>query len=300
MKYRLLIIGFLLSIGLITISGFYALTVNRQVLISTKEDEGRYKILTTAAAEVSSYAKRAEGHLFLYLALHRKVDGEKFPKRIKSLNEQISVLDENINNPDARIILEKIKENAANTLPTGNKLIVYHDKAMETAGKFELAKHRETIFDLHEKFSAIRRLGVSLVAHEAQIENDLKAAILKNSKRLHSHMIFLISATSIFALFLGYLLIKMVCSLDKEIAKRKQSEKEIRDERNKLEDALEKVNTLRGLLPICASCKKIRDDNGYWNQIEIYIQQHSEAEFSHGVCPECFKKYYPEFSGNNE
>lgn len=52
--------------------------------------------------------------------------------------------------------------------------------------------------------------------------------------------------------------------------------------------------TLKGFLPICASCKKIRDDQGYWNQIESYIMDHSEAEFSHGICPECVNKLYPD------
>lgn len=61
-----------------------------------------------------------------------------------------------------------------------------------------------------------------------------------------------------------------------------------------LKDALRKVKALSGLLPICASCKKIRDDKGYWNQIEAYIRDHSEAEFSHGMCPECLKKLYPD------
>ena len=60
-----------------------------------------------------------------------------------------------------------------------------------------------------------------------------------------------------------------------------------------LEKALSKVKTLSGLLPICSYCKKIRDDKGYWNQIESYIRDHSEAEFSHGICQECAKKYYP-------
>jgi len=62
----------------------------------------------------------------------------------------------------------------------------------------------------------------------------------------------------------------------------------------KLQDALARVKTLSGLLPICASCKKIRDDSGYWNQIESYIRDRSEAEFSHGICPECTKKLYPD------
>ncbi len=60
-----------------------------------------------------------------------------------------------------------------------------------------------------------------------------------------------------------------------------------------LEKALTKVKQLSGLLPICASCKNIRDDKGYWSQIELYISEHSEAEFSHGLCPDCAKTLYP-------
>jgi DNA-binding NtrC family response regulator len=65
---------------------------------------------------------------------------------------------------------------------------------------------------------------------------------------------------------------------------------------SQLQEALAKVKQLSGLLPMCASCKKIRDDNGYWNQLEAYISDHSEADFSHGICPECVKKLYPEYA----
>ncbi len=64
---------------------------------------------------------------------------------------------------------------------------------------------------------------------------------------------------------------------------------------NQLERALREIKTLRGLLPICASCKKIRDDKGYWTQIEEYIMTHSEAEFTHGICPDCMRKLYPNY-----
>ncbi|MFH1985537.1 MAG: PAS domain S-box protein, partial [Pseudomonadota bacterium] len=60
-----------------------------------------------------------------------------------------------------------------------------------------------------------------------------------------------------------------------------------------LQKTLSEVKTLRGFLPICSHCKKIRDDMGYWNQIEAYIVEHSDAEFSHSICQECAKKYYP-------
>ena len=65
-----------------------------------------------------------------------------------------------------------------------------------------------------------------------------------------------------------------------------------------LQDALSQVKTLRGLIPICAGCKKIRDDKGFWSQVETYIAKHSDATFSHGLCPDCVAKYYPEIKLN--
>lgn len=67
-----------------------------------------------------------------------------------------------------------------------------------------------------------------------------------------------------------------------------------------LEDALLQVRKLSGLLPICASCKKIRDEEGGWQQIEDYITTHSEADFSHSICPQCARKLYPEFSWDDD
>lgn len=62
-----------------------------------------------------------------------------------------------------------------------------------------------------------------------------------------------------------------------------------------LREALGNVKTLSGLVPICSSCKKIRDDKGYWNQLEAYLRDHSDAQFSHGICPDCAKRLYPDY-----
>lgn len=62
-----------------------------------------------------------------------------------------------------------------------------------------------------------------------------------------------------------------------------------------LGQALEQIKTLRGIVPICASCKKIRDDSGYWRQVEAYLHDHTDATFTHGICPTCMEKLYPEF-----
>ena len=110
--------------------------------------------------------------------------------------------------------------------------------------------------------------------------------------------------------FLGFLTLVSIYFLEKkekkalsmanralqiEIKERQRVENERKILIHELQEALAKVKTLSGLLPICSSCKKIRDDKGYWNQIESYIVKHSEAEFSHGICPECAKKLYPEY-----
>jgi hypothetical protein len=57
---------------------------------------------------------------------------------------------------------------------------------------------------------------------------------------------------------------------------------------------MEQVRTLHGIIPICAHCKQIRDDRGAWNQLEAYIQRHSDAQFSHGICPSCLERYFPD------
>ncbi len=99
---------------------------------------------------------------------------------------------------------------------------------------------------------------------------------------------------------------KYIGAIIRDISSRKKTEKELVSHRNsleklveertqKLQKALDEVKTLKGIFPICCFCKKIRDDNGFWNQVEDYIRAHSEADFSHAFCPDCAEKHYPEF-----
>lgn len=81
--------------------------------------------------------------------------------------------------------------------------------------------------------------------------------------------------------------VRSALRLKREMDRRKAREQE-------LEQALREVKGLRGLLPICGQCKKIRDDQGRWHPVESYIKAHSEADFSHGICPECLNKHYPD------
>ena len=91
-----------------------------------------------------------------------------------------------------------------------------------------------------------------------------------------------------------------VRALEKEIHERKIAEAESERLIAELQRALEEVKTLRGILPICSFCKKVRDDEGYWRQVDVYIQQQTDVDFSHSVCPDCIKTQYPDFKPRRE
>jgi len=93
------------------------------------------------------------------------------------------------------------------------------------------------------------------------------------------------------AIYRGKKLIFCIC---RDISDRKKAEKEREELIDRLEASLAEIKTLRGILPLCTFCKKIRDDKGYWEQVDMYIKKHSEADISHSICPECLKKYYPD------
>lgn len=80
---------------------------------------------------------------------------------------------------------------------------------------------------------------------------------------------------------------------ESELVERRKTEALLRERNAELTSALADVKTLHGMLPICCSCKKIRDDKNYWHQVESYISERSNAEFTHGYCPDCVKKYFP-------
>ncbi|MFH1139299.1 MAG: PAS domain S-box protein [Pseudomonadota bacterium] len=86
-------------------------------------------------------------------------------------------------------------------------------------------------------------------------------------------------------------------AMAQDISERKKAERERENLIQRLQTALEEVKTLSGFIPICASCKKIRDDEGYWQKIEKYIEDRSKAQFSHGICPDCLRKLYPDVAG---
>jgi PAS domain S-box-containing protein len=87
---------------------------------------------------------------------------------------------------------------------------------------------------------------------------------------------------------------KLILCICRDISDRRKAEAEREELIEQLRASLAEIKTLRGILPLCSFCKKIRDDQGYWEQVDVYIDKHSEADISHGICPECLRAHYPD------
>ena len=86
----------------------------------------------------------------------------------------------------------------------------------------------------------------------------------------------------------------------RDITDVKKAEEELKTLVSNLQKALEEIKTLEGIVPICSNCKKIRDDKGYWEQVDAYVARHTAAQFSHSICPDCLKKLYPEYNSEED
>lgn len=120
-------------------------------------------------------------------------------------------------------------------------------------------------------------------------------SILTSDKKFTYEIPEIIALIIAFLMLLGVLRIRSYFwTIKSAESGRKKAEEEREQIILELKDALASIKQLSGMLPICAGCKKIRDDKGYWNRIETYISEHSEVLFSHGLCPDCAKKAYEE------
>ncbi len=153
----------------------------------------------------------------------------------------------------------------------------------------ETLEHEKMPVDVVEAYVPLMKNGNFLGAFEVYYDISEKK---QNLERL-----LLISFIIVMALA-GFVLAISAMNVVKErrrLRERRRAEEEREKLIGELQEALAEVRTLSGLLPICSSCKKIRDDQGYWNQIEVYISHHTQATFSHGLCPDCAKKLYPDY-----
>ncbi len=145
-----------------------------------------------------------------------------------------------------------------------------------------------------------------------------KSTVLQKWYRETKRDLFIMAATLIVALFTIALafrqrqrrrraelrLLEHQMDLETTIQKRTQqldhTNSVLVEKNESLEKALKEIKTLKGIVPICSYCKNIRDDKGYWEKVEVYVKRHSQADFSHGICPECAKKYFPDIDLYND
>lgn len=118
--------------------------------------------------------------------------------------------------------------------------------------------------------------------------NDILEAVVDFS-RLHENW----EADEIIPVFL-FLVFALLVFVFRRWSEVRELNVMLASQKNELEKALSEIKQLRGILPICAECKKIRDDKGYWHQVELYVREHTDAQFSHSICPDCKQKLYPE------
>ena len=278
----------------------------------------------TASMELASYAKRMQGHLIEYLLFQNTADRQKIFDRYQSMKQMTSILDERADNSTARKILDDIRTETEQIMPAVVELLDTNDGAIAKKGRHPLENQDALIRKVSALTDSVRDNGLELARLNVALEIEPKKLALENARFVQFIILVVTVIPVILAFILGYAANRQANDLDEsrsnladlnnelswrsnqlaianerlkgEILEHEKAEEEKSDLIIELQNALEQVKRLSGLLPICASCKKIRDDSGYWHQVEEYIGKHSEAQFSHGICPDCIRSLYPEYA----
>ena len=205
-----LIVGFIAVSLLVGFVGFLGLYANKQIVNNFEGGERYYGAIVVAANEVSSYAKRAEGHAMLYITLHNETDKQKITSRIESLRNQISIIDETAKNPQAREILSDIISKTDELQSVAESLIYAHDNEMNETGKYDPENDKELILKLNKASSAIREDGVKLTELETRLKAEQEETAKKNAEFLYN-VILAIGVVAVFvALIIGYFIAKNI------------------------------------------------------------------------------------------
>ena len=255
----------------VNINGRDIVIASAPILNSEKRKEGTDLVfIDTYQLKKIVSPSTAENRIDIYLAMFSE-SSQAVLGKIKSTDEYNSVRDRYIE------ILEKAVSGETGITEAGNEVVVYFPvKESETWG-IAAASNRTALYaPLYEKLSVAGILFAAVfiitLSGFSVLMKPLAGKILMRSTELEERIR------------------EKTENLEKEISERKKSEMEKETVIKDLEEAVSRIRKLQGLLPICSVCKKIRDDKGYWQQLETYISENSEAGFSHGLCPECYEK----------
>lgn len=193
---RQIIISFIAVSVFIALVGLLGLYATNQVVDAFQAGEEHFGSIIEASNEISSYAKRAEGHTMLFLTLHDETDRKKLPQRIASLREQIAIIDARAQNPDARKILEDINSKTNELESIAESLFKAYDDEVRSTGKFEPGNHEELIRKLDDTAADIRSDGLNLTTLELNLENEHNARANQEASSFFN-VIFIISGAAV-------------------------------------------------------------------------------------------------------
>ncbi len=201
-----LVLGFVSVSLLVGFVGFLGLYANHNVVNSFEKGEEHFGSIIEASNELSSYAKRAEGHMMLFLTLHNGTDRKKFFIRMSSLREQISIIEGNITNPEAKKIVAGMKFEIDALQSNGESLLKAYDNETKTTGRFEPESHEDLIRELDDTAAHLRSDGLKLATLELELQAEQQEAAKRNAVDLFNIILATGFAAVISALGLGYII----------------------------------------------------------------------------------------------
>lgn len=190
--------------------------------------------------------------------------------------EQLNVIRDNIIGAEGQNLEKKTRQLFADWSPIREEVFrLFQSGQRDRAAAITKGRGADHVAKLEDKM-------IELTAYARKKADGFMQLAERSQKRVETISVILVLAGVFLSAGIAFITVRYVLKVEKILL----------HERNELQKALSEIKTLSGLLPICASCKKIRDDKGYWNQLELYIRDHSEAEFSHSICPSCADKLY--------
>ena len=278
-KYKLAL-GFLLVIVLYVSFGVISLTEMHTLGNLTKMIYEHPLVVSNAALNAGinmTKMHRSMKDVILSSSLNEleKVSNE-VNKQEQLVYEQLDVIRERIIGAGGRNLEKSTRQLFADWKPIREEVfLLFHSNRRDEAASITKGKGADHVAKLEDKM-------LELTSYARKKADSFMQLAERSHSKVENILIVLVLVGVFLSAFVAFFTVRNVLKVEKALL----------NEKNELQKALSEIKTLSGLLPICASCKKIRDDKGYWNQIELYIRDHSEAKFTHSICPPCAEKLY--------
>ncbi|MBN2526103.1 MAG: MCP four helix bundle domain-containing protein [Deltaproteobacteria bacterium] len=281
---RRLLLSFGLIIGLFALTG--ALTLYSLFVLGTLTETIYQHPLVVSNAALRSAVQVTKMHRGMkevvlsdapesrHEALVRVTENEK------RVYTQLDLVRSNILGKEGKALERKTRALLKAWKPIRDK-VVRLKEAGHTAQAIYMTQNRSA-----EHVAKLENKMMALTAYTRQNAADLRAQTLRHQRHFQVLIIVISSFAILFSVLIALLATRRVTAVHTAL----------QTESNRLEKALAEIKTLRGIIPVCSNCRKIRDDEGVWKAMEEYLHEHSDASFSHGICPKCLKDFYPDIA----